>query len=271
MAETSERAHEAYKGCGCEHEGCGCEHDHHGGQGHDGCHGQGDGRRDCEHESHGCGGHEGCGCEHDQVAMFIVGPIETNCYVYISEGECMVVDPGNSGAKIAEHLPDGVTVKYIAATHGHGDHVGGVKALKEAVGGSYVIHPADVELAKHAGEPSELGYSYDDNAPDPDLTYTEGDVIEVGGASFRVIETPGHTPGSICLVGEGSAAGLCFTGDTVFQGSCGRTDLAGGNPKEMRASLARVKREIDPHTTLFCGHGEITTMEDELVSNPYFQ
>ena len=73
------------------------------------------------------------------------------------------------------------------------------------------------------------------------------------------------------MVEEGSAAGLCFTGDTVFQGFCGRTDLAGGNPKDMRASLARVKREIDSHITLFCGHGEITTMEDELVSNPYFQ
>lgn len=253
MAETSERTHEGYEDHD-EHEGhesCDCGCDHHEGEAHDGCHGQGDGR--------------------DQVAMFVVGPIETNCYVYISEDECMVVDPGNSGAKIAEHLPDGVRVKYIAATHGHGDHVGGVKALKEAVGGSYVIHPADVELAKHAGEPCELGYAYDDNAPDPDLTYTEGDVIKVGGASFRVIETPGHTPGSICLVGEGSAEGVCFVGDTVFQGSCGRTDLAGGSPEDMRASLARVKREIDPHTTLFCGHGEITTMEDELASNPYFQ
>ena len=186
MAETSERAHEGYEDHD-EHEGhesCDCGCDHHEGEAHDGCHGQGDGR--------------------DQVAMFVVGPIETNCYVYISEDECMVVDSGNSGVKIAEHLPDGVRVKYIAATHGHGDHVGGVKALKEAVGGSYVIHPADVELAKHAGEPCELGYAYDDNAPDPDLTYTEGDVIKVGSAGFRVVETPGHTPGSVCLVGEES-------------------------------------------------------------------
>lgn len=209
--------------------------------------------------------------DRDQIALYVVGPLETNCYAYTSQGECLVVDPGNSGVSIAEHLPEGVRVRYIAATHGHGDHVGGVRKLREAVGGTYVIHPADAERARHAGEPGETGRAYDDNAPSPDQTYAEGDVITVGTASFRVMETPGHTPGCVCLIGQGTAAGIAFMGDTVFRGSCGRTDLTGGDPAALRASLARIKREIDPRTSLFCGHGEMTTMGDELEHNPYFQ
>lgn len=209
--------------------------------------------------------------DRDQIALYVVGPLETNCYAYTSQGECLVVDPGNSGVSIAEHLPEDVRVRYIAATHGHGDHVGGVRKLREAVGGTYVIHPADAERARHAGEPGETGRAYDDNAPSPDQTYAEGDVITVGTASFRVMETSGHTPGCVCLIGQGTAAGIAFMGDTVFRGSCGRTDLTGGDPAALRASLARIKREIDPRTSLFCGHGEMTTMGDELEHNPYFQ
>ena len=107
------------------------------GHGHGGCggHGHGHGHDDCRdgHGHHREG--DGCcrGCEggrggRDQIAMFVVGPLETDCYAYLSGGECMVVDPGNSGAKIAEHLPVGATVRYIVATHGHGDHVGGVRS-----------------------------------------------------------------------------------------------------------------------------------------------
>lgn len=224
-------------------------------------------------EGQGCCGRHGCGGtgERDRIVLFVVGPLETNCYAYVSRGECLIVDPGNSGAKVAAHLPEGVTVRYLAATHGHGDHVGGVKALRDAVGGRYVIHPADAELARHAGEPSETGRAYDDNAPEPDFTYEEGDVLQLGSARFRVMETPGHTPGSVCLVGEGTATGVAFMGDTLFQGSCGRTDLTGGSPRDMSLSLARLRRELDPQTRLLCGHGEMTTMEEELASNPYLR
>ncbi|MBP3885086.1 MAG: MBL fold metallo-hydrolase, partial [Olsenella sp.] len=207
----------------------------------------------------------------DQIAMFVVGPIETNCYAYISEDECMVVDPGNSGKAIAEHLPEGVSVKYIVATHGHGDHVGGVRALREATGARYAIHASDAELARHAGEPSEQGRAYDDNAPDPDLMLAEGDVLEVGTARFRVIEAPGHTPGGIVLLGSETAEHICFVGDTLFMGSCGRTDLAGGDRATLERTLARLKAEVPPETNVFCGHGEITTMEDELANNPYLR
>ena len=94
-------------------------------------------------------------------------------------------------------------------------------------------------------------------------------MLEVGTARFRVMETPGHTPGGICLVGEGSAEGIVFVGDTLFPGSCGRTDLDGGDPAAMRRSLARMGREIAPQTVLFCGHGPATTMAEELSGNPF--
>lgn len=204
----------------------------------------------------------------DRIGMFIVGPLETNCYLYISGTECIVVDPGSKGEKIAEHIPEECTLKYIVATHGHADHVSGVKALQDARGGRFAMHAADVALAQQAAHDPITGKEFDNDAPAPDVILAEGDVIDCGTALFRVLETPGHTPGGIVLLGSQSAEGIAFTGDTLFQGTCGRTDLQGGDPAAMKASLGRLMREIPARTNLFCGHGDPTTMEDELKSNP---
>jgi glyoxylase-like metal-dependent hydrolase (beta-lactamase superfamily II) len=206
----------------------------------------------------------------DVVRVFVVGPIQTNCYAYVSAGEALVVDPGAAGARVAAALA-GEKVVCVAATHGHGDHVGGVAALVSATGAPFALAAADADMAEHAGDPSYSGsgIAYDDDAPVPSRLLAEGDVLSVGTARFRVMETPGHTPGGICLVGEGSAEGIAFVGDTLFPGSCGRTDLAGGDPDAMRRSLARMGREIAPQTVLLCGHGPATTMAEELASNPF--
>ena len=206
----------------------------------------------------------------DVVHVFVVGPIQTNCYAYVSAGEALVVDPGAVGARIATALA-GEKVVCVAATHGHGDHVGGVAALVSATGAPFAISAADAEMAKHAGDPaySGSGIAYDDDAPEPSRLLAEGNVLAVGTARFRVMETPGHTPCGICLVGEGTAEGIAFVGDTLFPGSCGRTDLAGGDSDAMRRSLARMGREIAPQTVLLCGHGPATTMAEELASNPF--
>ena len=161
----------------------------------------------------------------DEIRNFVVGPIQTNCYAYVSGGACMVVDPGAAGA----------------------------------------------ERAMHAGEPSELGIAYDDDAPAPDRELSEGDVISVGTATFTVMETPGHTPGGIVLLGGGSAEGVAFVGDTLFPGSHGRTDLDGGDEAAIMASLRRMAKEIAPATTLLCGHGPSTTMAAELARNPFLR
>lgn len=206
----------------------------------------------------------------DELRQFTVTPLQTNCYAYVSAGECLVVDPGGSGAAVAEHLDD-VRVTCVAATHGHGDHVGGVAALCRATGAPFAIHAADAELARHAGEMSEVGRSYDENAPAADRLLAEGDVIEVGTATFTVMETPGHTPGGIVLLGGGSAEGLAFVGDTLFPGSHGRTDLTGGDERAILTSLRRMAAEIAPETMLLCGHGPATSMAVELARNPFLR
>lgn len=210
----------------------------------------------------------------DEIRYFVVGDLRTNCYAYISEGACMVVDPGASGARIAEELSD-VQVVQVVATHRHHDHVGGIRALVEATGAPWAIGAIDAEDATHALELSShdlVGFEGEvQNPPAADRLLHEGDVLEVGTARFRVIETPGHTPGGIVLVGEGTAEGVAFMGDTLFAGSCGRTDLAGGSWDQMSATLERLAGLIDPSVTMFCGHGMATTMKRELVSNPYLQ
>ena len=210
------------------------------------------------------------GEKNDELRRYVVTPLQTNCLAYVSDGECLVVDPGGSGDQLATVLDD-VRVTCVAATHGHGDHVGGVAALVRATGAPFAIHAADVELARHAGEMSEVGRSYDENAPEPDRTLAEGDVLRVGTATFTVMETPGHTPGGIVLVGGGSAEGVAFVGDTLFPGSHGRTDLKGGDEATIMASLARMAAEIAPDTTLVCGHGPATTMAREPAVNPFLR
>ena len=204
----------------------------------------------------------------DEIRRFLVSVGMTNCFAYISEGECLVVDPGGEGAVIAKHLED-VRVVGIVATHGHGDHVGGVAALKEATGAPFLIHAADAEEAQTSRCMKLLGLPCDADAPAPDRTIAEGDVIEVGSAQFVVHETPGHTPGGVVLVGQGSADGIAFVGDTIFCGSCGRTDLTGGDSRTLLDSLAHLSDFMPGETLLLCGHGDDTSLADEVAHNPF--
>ena len=210
----------------------------------------------------------------DEIRLFVVGDIQTNCYAYVSAGECLVVDPGASGARIAEALAD-VQVTQIVATHRHHDHVGGVRALVEATGAPWAISADDAELAVRSLEVSSHDLSFAigglSNPPEPDRLLAEGDVVEVGTARFEVLAAPGHTPGGIVLLGHGSAEGVAFVGDTIFAGVCGRCDLLGGDWSAMARTLARLSRLIDPTVTLLCGHGPGTTMGHEIATNPYMQ
>lgn len=202
----------------------------------------------------------------DELLGFVVGPIQTNCYAYCSEGSCIVVDAGFAGAALAQRLAD-TNVELVVSTHGHGDHTGGVKELCEATGAPFALSSKDAEIAyASVGDghhPGEL------IPPTADRDLADGDVLSVGTATFTVIEAPGHTPGGVVLLGGGTAEGIAFVGDTLFAGSAGRTDLTGGNSRALMSTLARLSKLIPPETQLLCGHGPATTMAYELSNNPF--
>lgn len=208
--------------------------------------------------------------ENSSIRQFAVGQLQTNCYALISDGACLVVDPGAQGAQVAQALEE-VKVEGIVATHGHHDHVCGVAALKRLTGAPFSIGWADAERAQNAMELSSHVFAVSqtdlEDAPAPDRLLREGDELVVGNEKLVVLESPGHTEGGIVLLGDG----IAFMGDTLFAGSCGRTDLAGGDHATLMRTLRRLKAEIPPSTVLLCGHGPATTMECELATNPWLQ
>lgn len=184
-----------------------------------------------------------------------VGPLQTNCYLVADEsGVCAVIDPGDEPEKILAYAREhGLRICAVLLTHGHFDHVGGVRAISQATACPVWMHEKDLTLrtAMTVAAPYYTDF------------YAEGDEVAVGSLRFLVMETPGHTPGSVCLLCENTL----FTGDTLFAGSCGRTDL-GGNAQDMRRSLARLAA-IRENYTVCPGHGAGSTLEAERAGNPY--
>ena len=184
-----------------------------------------------------------------------VGPLQTNCYLVADEsGVCAVIDPGDEPEKILAYAREhGLRICAVLLTHGHFDHVGGVRAIAQATACPVWMHEKDLTLrtAMTVAAPYYTDF------------YAEGDEVAVGSLRFLVMETPGHTPGSVCLLCEN----MLFTGDTLFAGSCGRTDL-GGNAQDMRRSLARLAA-IRENYTVCPGHGAGSTLEAERAGNPY--
>ena len=186
---------------------------------------------------------------------FPLGDYQTNCYLVRQAGQtqCVLIDPGSA----ADFLLDTLNAKElelsaIALTHGHFDHVGAVRDLAAETGCRVYLSGDELSLPP-AITAGRLYYT--------DL-YT--DRFTAAGIPFTVLKTPGHTPGSVCL----RTGSLLFSGDTLFAGSCGRTDLPGGNPADMRASL-KLLAAIPENLTVYPGHGEATTLDAEKRYNPY--
>lgn len=186
-----------------------------------------------------------------------LGAYQTNCYIVCRpESErCIVIDPGYEPEKILAYLQlERLTVDAILLTHGHFDHVGAVRTIAAETDCEVCLCTEDLSMPPQftAGP---LYYT---------KSYGEGSRMEFAGIPVSVIHTPGHTPGSVCLIIEDNL----FSGDTLFAGSCGRTDLPGGNTEKMRSSLARLSQlEKDYH--VYPGHGESTTLAEEKRYNPY--
>ncbi len=192
-----------------------------------------------------------------QILTVTGGMLQTNCYLVWNEGakDCVVIDPGFEATEILVQLrAQGKKVAAILLTHGHFDHVGGVKALAEETGCKVYLHKEDLGLPTQmtAGIISATDY------------YGEGDVLQLAGLRLQVLHTPGHTPGSVCLQCEN----VIFTGDTLFAGSCGRTDFPGGSYTQMRESLNRLAT-LPGDFHVLSGHGQPTTLEAERRNNPY--
>lgn len=202
-----------------------------------------------------------------KVHAMALGDFQTNCYIIHDETSkgCCVIDPGYEAEIILDKLSYlGLTLEAVLLTHGHFDHVGAVEEIVKTTGCRLWMHEGDYTQF-HSPESS---YFY----PIHDCTFTsvcfceECEVIEAGGLTFHVMETPGHTWGSVCFL-SGNAI---FSGDTLFAGSCGRTDLPGGDWATIHTSLKRLS-EMENDYTVYPGHGESTTLAAEKQYNPYLR
>ena len=198
-----------------------------------------------------------------EVKVLQVGPIGTNCYILEDEKAraAAIIDPGDEAGRILQVIEDdGVDVKYILLTHGHYDHTTAVPQLHKALPQAEIyIHRADAngagsQLFPLAGQIPDLKF------------YDEGDTLALGDMTIQVLHTPGHSKGSVTLkVGD-----VLFCGDTLFAGSCGRTDLAGGSYAEIMASLKKLG-QLPGDYHVCPGHDVTSTLERERRSNPFLR
>ncbi len=192
-----------------------------------------------------------------QIHTLPLGDYQTNCYILHQEGnrDCVVIDPGYEPEIILSYLREkDLTLQAILLTHGHFDHVGAVRELAAQTDCRVYLNPKDLSMPPML----TAGPLYYTNS------YGEGDQLDIAGLSFRVLETPGHTPGSVCLITENNI----FSGDTLFCGSCGRTDLPGGDYRAMKESLKRLSALREDYA-VYPGHGSNTTLAWEQKTNPY--
>ena len=199
----------------------------------------------------------------------VVGPLATNCYIVGSESskEGMIIDPGDEGEVILRNVKDlGLEIKSIILTHGHIDHIGALKEVKEATGAEVAIHSDDARALQEKSVSTLLGLSYP-APPPPDRLLRDGDSMDIGDLHFLVLHTPGHSPGCICLLGEG----IIFSGDTLFNFGIGRYDLPGGNYSQLVNSIHTRLMKLPDNTAVYPGHGLDTTIGTERSGNPFLQ
>ena len=192
-----------------------------------------------------------------QIHVLPLGDYQTNCYILHNDdsSDCVVLDPGYEPEIILSYLAEKkLNLTAIALTHCHFDHVGAVKELAAQTDCRVYLNEKDLALPPMLTN-GPLYYTD---------TYKDGDTVPLAGIPFRVLETPGHTPGSVCLM---TGAHL-FSGDTLFAGSCGRTDLPGGDSRAMRDSLRKLAT-LEGDYDVYPGHGSATTLAREKQTNPY--
>ena len=204
-----------------------------------------------------------------RIAGFAAGPFQTNCYVVSNGDRAFVIDPGLGAHEAVSQLvqEQGLTVEAVVLTHGHIDHIRDAAAF----GLETFIHPPDAfMLLRGEGVSEQARQLYDASAMPPidNPTHIEdGQTLQVAGVELRVVHAPGHSPGCVMLVADG----VVFSGDVLFRGSIGRTDLPDSDPEQMRESLRGPVWELDDELQVLPGHGPATTVAQERATNPYLR
>jgi len=207
------------------------------------------------------------------VRGLVLGVLETNCWVVADDagGPAVVIDPADDVYAILDAVGER-SVSAIVLTHKHFDHIGAVRDLIAATGAPLLIHSADAGDLGDAVTTGGAQFGFTHTAPAPDRTLDDGDVVTAGEMTLTVLHTPGHTPGGICLLAESPAdpAPQLFSGDTLFAGSVGRTDFAGGDSRALSNSIACKLATLPAETIVHPGHGPDTTIGRERRLNPFF-
>lgn len=201
-----------------------------------------------------------------RVERLVLGALDTNCFLASDDagGPLVVIDPAGDATELLAAM-DGRPVVAVVLTHGHFDHLGAVREVLAATGAPLLVHQDDaIAITTPEGSGgAPFGFAY--SAPAADRLLADGSEIEIGAVTLQALHTPGHTPGSMCLLGDGHL----FAGDTLFAGSVGRTDFEGGDPQAMRRSIAKLAALPD-ETRVHCGHGPDTSIGRERRINPFF-
>ena len=207
-------------------------------------------------------------CEKMTVKKLIVGPMEANCYILVDEKtrRAIIIDPGDEAEKILRKVnAEELEIIYIVNTHAHIDHIGANDMIREETGACLLIHSADAPFLEDPEMNLSIMIDKKRKFSSPTRMLEEGDQIQVDGISLRVLHTPGHTPGSICL----HVKDKLFTGDTLFAGSVGRTDLPGGNLLDLENSIKEKLLVFSDEVIVYPGHGPQTTIGKEKQDSPF--
>jgi hydroxyacylglutathione hydrolase len=206
-----------------------------------------------------------------EVRGVVVGLFRENCWIVGSRqrGEACVIDPGDQPDDILALARDmGVRITRVVASHAHLDHIMAARAIAEHTGAPFLLHAADQFIADNLPKAARMWLGHEvPPAPTPEFNPADGDDLEVAGVTLRVLHTPGHTPGSICLWAPD--AGLLFSGDTLFRESIGRTDLPGGDTEQILHSIAARLYSLPDTTRVLPGHMLETTIAHEKAHNPF--